>query len=837
MKSKTPFSLLKLVRALTVGMFALGAAASTSGCLDRPVGREQPRTTNVIVDQLVQSAVDKIDLLFVIDNSISMADKQEILALALPDLVGRLVSPICVDAMGNDVGNTPQTANENCPPGSAREFNPISDIHIGVITSSLGGYGAVADCVQSQTQKSEQTVDMAHLLASLPRGADAAPTGAASGFLAWTASSQRGAFVDEFSNLVREAGEFGCGWEATLESWYRFLIDPYPYTKVTRQPCNASDMNDLCAGPETDQAGNLLVDQVILNQRTQFLRPDSLVAIIMLSDENDCSFRASGQTWRLSQTVNPDGGFNPAFKGTAACNDPMYGPNHECCHSCGQANPPPGNCPAATNSDGATVGVGCEESRRYASDGVEDHPNLRCFQQKRRFGVDYLYPVERYSNALVQQTICPFSDTLDPTDTTACPDGAGVVQNPLYSDLPYEAEKAMNMDTERVEALPRPKSLIFLAGIVGVPWQDVAVSPNANESLVYRVNNPEAEADRLINWEWLIGEREPATGIPAPQDPLMVESITPRNGSNPATGEALAGPTGGFLANSINGHEWTVADNSDLQYACIFPLSGDRQPCISQEEFRNRREAGEAVPNCDCTDFGGDTFQNPLCQAPNGQFDTTQRYAKAYPSLRQLQVLYDYGTNSIVASICPKETENTNAKDFGYRPAVGAIVDRLKEQLADKCLNRELSVRQNEADQPEAACVIVEAKRLLPGESPDCSDQARGPVSAAVDPVVRQQLEATFQCDNEADCASFQLCEITQLTADVDRSGYDTCLNNEVASGNGWCYVDPAKGLGSDELVEKCPNTAKRKLRFIGTGTPKSGTVTFVACAGAAFSE
>jgi tRNA pseudouridine synthase 10 len=58
------------------------------------------------------------------------------------------------------------------------------------------------------------------------------------------------------------------------------------------------------------------------------------------------------------------------------------------------------------------------------------------------------------------------------------------------------------------------------------------------------------------------------------------------------------------------------------------------------------------VPNCDCTDFGGDSFQNPLCQAPGGAFDTTQRYAKAYPSLRQLQVLNDYGANSIVASIC-----------------------------------------------------------------------------------------------------------------------------------------------------------------------------------------
>src|SRR5512144_1995052 len=44
---------------------------------------------------------DKIDLLFMIDNSISMSDKQAILRAAVPDLVNRLVNPICVDAQGN----------------------------------------------------------------------------------------------------------------------------------------------------------------------------------------------------------------------------------------------------------------------------------------------------------------------------------------------------------------------------------------------------------------------------------------------------------------------------------------------------------------------------------------------------------------------------------------------------------------------------------------------------------------------------------------------------------------------------------------------------------------
>ncbi len=624
----------------------------------------------------------KVDLLFVVDNSMSMADKQEALALTLPDLVSRLVSPRCIDSDGNDTGTTPQLGEQECPEGS-REFTPMNDIHVAVITSSLGGFGAFGTCVESGAEASEQSVDMAHLLGSLARGGEAAPSAASSGFLSWTAETKRDAFVPEFTNLVRNAGEFGCGWESTLEAWNRFLVDPYPYTSIERQPCNSSDSNNLCAGPATDGSGNQLVDLTLLNQRADFLRPDSLLAIVMLSDENDCSFQASGQMWRLAQTVNEDGGFNPAFKGAAACSDPALGPNHECCQSCGSASIAAG-CPTATIEDGTVVAAGCEDSRRYGADGLQDHPNLRCFQQKARFGVDYLFPVERYSNALKLQKICPFADDLapDPADPSICRDGTAPVVNPLFRDLPFERQLAEDPSFEGTPAPVRPKEHIILAGIIGVPWQDLAVSANPKDELVYRVNDADAPSAQRINWSWLIGERDvDATGgLPRPQDPLMLESIEPRNGTNPATGEALAPPDSGSLANAINGHEWSITDNSDLQYACIYPLAQEKE-CLSAEEQRNLLDSGAAVPACDCTDFGGDEYQNPLCQASGGEFDQTQRYAKAYPGLRQLQVLYDFGDNSIVASICPKESLDPDARDFGYRPFVSALMGRIRPIL------------------------------------------------------------------------------------------------------------------------------------------------------------
>ena len=46
------------------------------------------------------TVASKIDLLLMIDNSRSMADKQEILGAAVPDLVERLANPPCVDPSG-----------------------------------------------------------------------------------------------------------------------------------------------------------------------------------------------------------------------------------------------------------------------------------------------------------------------------------------------------------------------------------------------------------------------------------------------------------------------------------------------------------------------------------------------------------------------------------------------------------------------------------------------------------------------------------------------------------------------------------------------------------------
>src|ERR1700753_731611 len=96
-KSNKGFSSRLVKAGLASVLVAASAAGLATGCLDRKVVVATPNTNNEFVDQIVQTAVVKIDLLFMVDNSVSMADKQEILAAAVPVLLGRLVAPICVD--------------------------------------------------------------------------------------------------------------------------------------------------------------------------------------------------------------------------------------------------------------------------------------------------------------------------------------------------------------------------------------------------------------------------------------------------------------------------------------------------------------------------------------------------------------------------------------------------------------------------------------------------------------------------------------------------------------------------------------------------------------------
>src|SRR6202142_752278 len=148
-----------LLRAIAV--FGVVGAA----CLTRPVETWQPSRKTTFTSVIHSQSVDKLYLLFMIDNSASMGDKQALLAQAVPDMINRLVSPNCVDAMGKTIG--PSTAAK-CTTGKL-EFPPVHDMHLGIITSSLGGRGGSMTCDPTAMTTDNPKVnahndDQAHLI-------------------------------------------------------------------------------------------------------------------------------------------------------------------------------------------------------------------------------------------------------------------------------------------------------------------------------------------------------------------------------------------------------------------------------------------------------------------------------------------------------------------------------------------------------------------------------------------------------------------------------------------------------------------------------------------------
>jgi len=312
----------RILRGTAFGALTLiSAAAVGGGCLDRPVAPATPNVSARVVEQAKQNKVSKIDLLFMIDNSSSMADKQAILAMAVPDLVGRLVNPVCIDPVTlAQVGM--RNANGSCATGEP-DFERVKDIHIGIISSSLGGHGSTGVCDQPDTRKTfPHNDDKGHLIT---RGAMdvAVATLGNKPFLNWNPTVGAAGYADAqaitapFTSMVTGVGQHGCGYEASLESIYRFLIEPNPYDSIT-----------------VDKAGGGLgvavltgTDTALLAQRKDFLRPDSLVSVIMVTDENDCSIIDGGQNFYV--IVQPSGSPAKSFltHGTTACKE---NPNDAC---------------------------------------------------------------------------------------------------------------------------------------------------------------------------------------------------------------------------------------------------------------------------------------------------------------------------------------------------------------------------------------------------------------------------------------------------------------------------------------------------------------------------
>jgi hypothetical protein len=510
-----------------------------------------------------------------------------------------------------------------------------------------------------------------------------------------------------------------------------------------------------------------------LEQRARFLRPDSVLAIILLSDENDCSF--------LDE--NRSQGWVAMYTGGAAINEwhmpransSCVDPNSSACKPCSAADPDPA-CAAGT-----------------ALTALEDNPNLRCYRMKERFGVDLKYPIQRYVEALTSPTIDPrFDGSEMPNPIFAAGGGAGV---------------------------PRYPTDVVMLGIVGVPWQDIATDGSVpgqvnslapGRALQYMTA---AELESNGRWDVILGD-ESGNG---PSDPFMIESIDPRPVGAPhpfLDGVTITAPGG--MPNEVNGTEQAVppASRFDLQFACTFPLASP-VPCTADNARGCHCNADEAAQ------------QSPLCEYSTPDSDGIQVRNKAYPGIRELELLRRLGSSAVVASACPKnvEPEGGAAVDpnYGYNPAMSALFGRLKQSLSSRCLSRALTVADG-----RVPCTMMEVT-LQPDGCGSCDAPGRVPLTgSALRSALQQDLQASGLCGSGTNvaCDLFCACELQQFEgADLATCQNASSTPSELA---GYCYVDEENG--APELLAACPPANQRMLRFLGEGTPADGSLVFLAC-------
>lgn len=767
------------VRTYVTGAVCLAVVS----CMSRPATKVEPSTKVSLSSNVSMRAIDKVDLVLAIDNSASMGDKQKFLAKAVPALVRRLTSPTCVPR-GQGVADDEHV----CPnSGDDVEFRPIKDIHVAVITSSLGGFGS-SSCADDPNAPAGSRMLNDHALPSA-RGVDASGTAVEvpmeeGNFLAWlpdvpenatkpkaqnpyTTAEALGTAV---ANLVRGAGEKGCGLEAQLESVYRFLMQPDPWESVAR------------VGRSAQYVG---VDNKLLAARKKFLRPDSLVAVLMLTDEDDSSvdpvsIGGAGFAFMESnfpidtelippEVVNSPGRMrenNAAFGGgttapraTSVCeSEPLSRMCTSCAfkYACTQNGFDESECTKLKQD------LSCNENNGFHTQQT-DSLNVRFHRMKARYGLDPQYPIARYiagfTRAVVPNRLGEHDSSgnyvddvnglhgcTNPLFAKTLPDGAVA----LASDADANAANASGkLDFCRLPRGTRDPGHVFFAIVGGVP----------NELL--RGDSDEAVAEGLSEamWSRILG-KDPLKYDFSGIDPRMFQSIEPRSG-RPGPGSK---DSEGDDPLNMTHRDWN-SGHADLQYACTFPLPPDMQ-----------RAGGDCYGNSDA----------PLCAKDRPVSEVrTQIRAKAYPTIRELALAKAMGNQGVVASLCPQRTAGAEGDPlYGYNPAMLSLVDRLKDAFA-QCLPRPLTA---DPASHEVQCSMIEELPL--DEKRPCA-AIPGRIELSTDIVVafreqQRREQGAGAIPPEEDRTKRSLCGLRQLQA----SPGETCRFGEP----GWCYVSRAGG-------------------------------------------
>jgi hypothetical protein len=233
----------------------MSVAVLLLGCADHPLTELPPSTLQQSNQLFPQSLEKDIDLLFVIDNSFSMRQEQTNLQQNFP----RLIEALRTHKLGADGSGKP------CAPGNQSGCK-IPNVRIGVVSTDLGG-GPMMPPDLGCTPNGDGA-----RLQSTPRGSCVGPSGPYIEYRDGAANVQSAtkdpiAQVKEAFSCIAQLGTDGCGYEQPLEAARRALDGKVNPT---------------------------------------FLRPEALLAVVFITDEDDCSAR---KAQLFSASIKDNDGF------------------------------------------------------------------------------------------------------------------------------------------------------------------------------------------------------------------------------------------------------------------------------------------------------------------------------------------------------------------------------------------------------------------------------------------------------------------------------------------------------------------------------------------------
>jgi hypothetical protein len=221
---------------------AVVAAGLLAGCLNRELVRIDPRTESYILQEIPVQSNAGVDILVIVDNSGSMAQEQAMLHDAFPLLIKDILDPP-IDPVTNQ-----------------RSHAPVREMHIGVVSTDMGVGGYDVKTCQDNALVGDDGI-----LQHTGRG-----SGCASSYPDYLPYGPLTAGAEPDSTVVNQlAADFGCiavlgtdgcGFEQPLEAAHKALYD----------------------------------QSVLGYPNAGFLRPDTILTILFVTDEEDCS--AADQT-------------------------------------------------------------------------------------------------------------------------------------------------------------------------------------------------------------------------------------------------------------------------------------------------------------------------------------------------------------------------------------------------------------------------------------------------------------------------------------------------------------------------------------------------------------